>query len=163
MIWIDYAILTVICVSALIGLMRGFVQECFSLIGWVAALWVGLHYYAALAGRLEELSIPASARAIVAFAALFIATLILGKVLGYLLGTLIDRSFLSGLNRMGGVLFGGARGLLVVLILVLWASTYQLDREPWWRDSRLLPPLERWAAVFGHFQPQDYLHLVHTR
>ncbi len=161
MIWIDYAILTVICVSALLGLMRGLIQETFSLISWIAALWVGLHYYPALAIRLKVLMPQPGIRAAIAFAALFLTTVILGKIIGYLIGTLVDQSPLSGLNRLGGLLFGGARGLLLILILILAADALELPHQGLRRQSRFLPSLERWAQILAHQHPQDYLRLVH--
>lgn len=161
LIWIDYAILTVICISALLGLMRGLIQETFSLISWIAALWVGLHYYPLLAIWLEALMPHPGIRAVTAFAVLFLITLILGKVVGYLIGTLIDQSLLRGLNRLGGLLFGGARGLLLILILILVADALELPHQDWWRQSRFLPSLERWAQILAHQHPKDYLRLVH--
>lgn len=162
LIWIDYAILTIICISALLGLMRGLIQEAFSLISWIAALWVGLHYYPALAMQLQLLIPHPSIRVVAAFAALFLTTVILGKVVGYLIGSLIDRSLLRGFNRLGGLLFGGARGLLLILILILMADVLELSHLTWWRQSRFLPPLERWAQILA-YQHKDYLGRVQKR
>lgn len=160
MIWIDYAILAIICLSALLGLIRGLVQETFSLISWIAALWIGLHYCPALAGRLETWIPYPGIRLASAFAALFLATVIVGKIFGYLIGTLIDRSLFRGLNRIGGLVFGGARGVLLILILILMANALELSQWPGWQKSRFLPPLKRWAEILARQHPKDYLRLV---
>ena len=49
MVWIDYAILTVIGVSTLISLLRGFAKEAMSLVVWFAAFFVASQFYQDLA------------------------------------------------------------------------------------------------------------------
>ncbi|MGH8402328.1 MAG: CvpA family protein, partial [Gammaproteobacteria bacterium] len=44
MIWVDYLILVIIVVSALISLLRGFLREIVSLITWVVGFWVALRF-----------------------------------------------------------------------------------------------------------------------
>ena len=44
MIWMDYAILIIIGISALISVLRGFVREALSLLGWIIAIWVSLSF-----------------------------------------------------------------------------------------------------------------------
>ena len=44
MIWVDYAIIGLILISSVIGLLRGFIREAFSLVIWVIAIWVGLTF-----------------------------------------------------------------------------------------------------------------------
>ncbi len=160
MSWIDYIILTIILTSAALGLIRGLVQETFSLASWTGALWIGFYYYQTFATQLETLNLkPASLRAAVAFAILFIAAFTLVKIVGYLISTLIDQSLLSGLNRFGGLLFGSARGLLLILILILVADALELSKQSFWQQSRFLPFLERWAQVLAKLNPRDYLSL----
>lgn len=159
--WIDYTILIITLTSATLGLIRGLVQEIFSLASWASALWVGFYYYQTLATQLETLNLkPASLRAAVAFAILFIATFTLVKITGYLIGILIDQSLFSSLNRFGGLLFGSARGLLLILILILVADALELSKQSFWQQSRFLPFLERWAQVLARLNPKDYLSPV---
>lgn len=160
MTWIDYAILTIVCVSALVGLMRGLVRETFSLFSWIAALWIGLYCSEALSLELKAWIPHTGIRVVAAFAILFLATLVLGKAAGYWIGSLIDQSLLSGVNRLGGMLFGCARGLLLVLILMLVADSLGLSHQAWWRRSRFLPALERFAEILTQQPFRDYLYLV---
>lgn len=44
LIWVDYVILGIIAISAIIGLFRGFVKEAFSLGGWVVAIIIGIRF-----------------------------------------------------------------------------------------------------------------------
>ncbi len=157
MIWIDYAIVAVVVASALVGLFRGLIQETLSLLSWITALWVGIHYHPAMALRLLDIVPQPELRTAAAFVVLFIATLVVGRILAYLIATLIEHSPLAALNRLGGLLFGASRGVLLLLVLVLIAQNLELARQPWWRESRLLPHLEQWAVELGRLDPQRYL------
>lgn len=142
MLWIDLAILTIISVSAVISLMRGFVREAFSLTGWILAFWIGATFSGALSGLLEDkISIP-SLRMGLAFATLFVVTLILSSLINNLAVQVVKKTGLSGTDRMIGVLFGVGRGVVIVTILVLLGGMTPLPQDDWWKTSMFI----------GHFQ-----------
>lgn len=145
MIWIDYTIAGIIGLSALIGLFRGFVREAFSLGLWSVAGWIGMTFCREFSVYLEEsVSIP-SARVAISFGILFVTTLMLGGLLGYLIGKLVTATGFSGTDRMIGLFFGLARGAVIVTITVLVAGLTPLPEDPWWKESRLIPPFEKLA------------------
>lgn len=157
MSWVDAAILVMIVLSAVISLMRGFVREALSLAAWVLAFWIAIsfaHRLAALAWLSDLIHSP-SARLIVAFAILFLLTLVAGALVNYLVGQLVRKSGLSGTDRMLGMVFGIGRGIALVGILVLLAGLTQLPQETWWHDSLLLKYFETLAVWMKHFLPAD--------
>ena len=86
--------------SALVSLLRGFVREAISLSGWIAATWLSLTFFEDGAGYLSGyISVP-SARLAVAFIALFMGTLLLTGVVATLAGLLIDKTGLTGTDRV---------------------------------------------------------------
>lgn len=140
--WADYAILAIILISALISIGRGLVREVLSLLGLIAALWVSISFSPSIASLLEgAVSVP-SMRRLLAFMALFIATLALAAVVNYFIAKLVMKTGLSGTDRALGVLFGAVRGVAIVTVLVLMAGLTPLPDDPWWDKSLLL----------GHFQ-----------
>jgi len=142
MVWVDYLIPGIIVLSALFSLMRGFVREALSLIGWVAAFWLALRYANPLAELfLSSITIP-SLRIIVAFTILFVLTLMLAALINHLAGHLVKRTGLTGTDRMIGIVFGVARGGVVVSMLVLLAGLTTLPQDPWWGQS----------IMIGHFE-----------
>ncbi|ROR32721.1 CvpA family protein [Inmirania thermothiophila] len=155
MIWIDYVIVAVVAVSALVSLWRGFVREVLSLAAWGLALWVGLAFSDEVAGLLSGVVALPSARAALAFLGLFLATLILGGWVNFLIGRLVDRTGLSGTDRLLGALFGAARGVVLVAALVLLAGLTPLPQDPWWRDSALIGPFQDLALWLRQYLPRD--------
>ena len=136
---VDWLILAIIAVSTLISIKRGFVKEALSLVSWIAAFLVARmfgHHLAAL--LVDQISIP-SVRLGVSFALLFIATLILGSVVNYLVGELIKITGLSGADRVFGMVFGAARGVLIIVVLVAVARLTPMVEDPWWQASFLIP------------------------
>ena len=54
MIWVDYVIVSILGVSALVGLLRGFFSEMLSLLSWVLAGVVALTFTPHLAALLVD-------------------------------------------------------------------------------------------------------------
>ncbi len=146
MIWIDYTIVGLVLISAVIGLLRGFIKEAFSLVIWMVAIWIGLTFSREFSVFLEEWVDYPSARIAIAFALLFLVTLILGALISYLLGELVRRTGLTGSDRFAGMIFGIARGLVVVSIAVMLAGLTPLPEDSWWKESMLIPPFQSLAV-----------------
>ncbi len=141
----DLAILGICLVSMLVSLFRGFIREAFSLLVWIAAVYVALRASGPLALRMEPwIEIP-SVRMVVAFVGTFVLVLIVGGLLTYLLGKLVASTGLSGTDRLVGALFGALRGLAIVIVAVIIARFTPFPGDPWWQQSRLLPEFERLA------------------
>ena len=91
MIWVDYAILTIIGISALISILRGFIREALSLLGWIVAIWVSMSFAEDVAALLvDKISVP-SVRIASAFLILFFACLIGAGVINFLAGKLVEK------------------------------------------------------------------------
>lgn len=155
MIWIDYALLAVIGISGVVSLMRGFLREALSLIGWVAAFWVAIAFSGGAAALIEAHVSAPSVRHAIAFAALFVGVLLLTGVALHLMGLLVEKTGLSGTDRTLGILFGVLRGVVIAGLLVLLAGLTPLPRDPWWSRSVFLPHFERVANEIRAFLPPD--------
>lgn len=147
--WLDYAILAVIALSVVISLIRGFVREVISLAVWVAAFWIGIQFSDDVAVHLSDYIASPTLQLGAAFAALFVATLIVGAVINYIAGQLVGRTGLTGTDHYIGVIFGLVRGVAVVAVLVLAAGLTALPREPWWQDSLLTSQVQPWVCEIG--------------
>ncbi|GAB3032028.1 CvpA family protein [Bowmanella dokdonensis] len=137
--WIDYCIIGIILLSTLISLVRGFVKEAISLAVWFAAFFIASQFYADLAVHLTNFS-DTMVRNGVAIAILFVITLILGGLINYLLGQMVQYTGLSGTDRALGAVFGLLRGALVVSALLFFMDAFTgFPSAHWWQSSRLIP------------------------
>lgn len=156
LIWVDWGIIAILALSALLGLARGLVREAFALATWVVGAWVAWTFAEFLAPHLAPYIQVPSLRHFAAIALLFLLTLIVGAMVGFLVAQLVRVSGLGSTDRLLGLVFGAVRGTFMVSILVLLASLTPLAQDPWWAESRLLPPFERLAVWLRGQFPADF-------
>nr|WP_189683797.1 CvpA family protein [Pseudomonas sp. SWRI144] len=137
--WVDWAIVAIVAISALISLSRGFVKEALSLLTWIIAGVVAWMFGGSLSVYLAGYIETPSARVIAGCAIMFIATLLVGAMVNYLIGELIRVTGLSGTDRFLGMAFGAARGALLVVVAVGLLSLGPVQQDAWWQESVLVP------------------------
>ena len=150
--WVDWAIVAIIAVSALISLTRGFVKEALSLLTWVIAGLVAWLFGGALAELLVPYIETPSLRVIAACSILFVMTLLLGGLVNYLISQLVKATGLSGTDRFLGMVFGAARGALLVVVAVGLLSLAPVEADAWWRESVVIPHfllVADWSKIEG--------------
>jgi membrane protein required for colicin V production len=137
--WIDYAILGVILLSAVISIIRGFVKEAISLAIWFSAFFIASQFYADLAVYLTKFD-DLMIRNGVAIGILFVSTLVIGGLVNYLISQLVQFTGLTGTDRALGLVFGGLRGILIVSALLFFLDTFTpMSSSTWWGTSVLIP------------------------
>ncbi len=156
MIAVDYVIIAVIGLSAVLGLLRGFLKEAISLATWVLAIWAGFHFAPSVADLLQGAIESEALRLLAAGAGVFIGVLVIGGLVNLLVSLLVRSTGLSGTDRLVGALFGAARGMVIVaLLLVILAGILPLREESWWSESRLIPYHERLAVWIEGLLPEE--------
>lgn len=138
----DYAMLGILAVSIALSLWRGLIREIVSLLGWLVAVWVAVRFSVEAAAWLPASISSPPARYLSAFVALFLGTVIVLELLGFLLSKLLRAVGLGFIDRLLGAIFGIARGVLVAWILTLLGGFTTLPQRDWWRDAVLAPPLQ---------------------
>ena len=159
--WADYVILAVLFMSVLIGLARGLISEVLSLVIWVAAFWLAWLFGPVVARYFEgSVSLP-SARIAIGYGGVFIAVLLVGAVVRFLISRLVSVTGLGGMDRLLGMLFGFVRGVLLVSGVVFLLGFTPLPNEPVWRESAILPQFAKPAAWLGQQVPANVREYVH--
>ena len=151
MIWIDYALIIIIVLSALYGFYRGIIKEILSLVGWVFSYWVALKYSHNLTGLFEGLISNEGLLYGITFAAILIITLIVCTIVSYVVGRFIKFSGMGFVDRGIGSLFGVVRGLVIVTAMVFFGNMTPLAGGQEWTQSSLIGPfndLAMWATDF---------------
>jgi len=150
----DYVVLGVIGISVLLSVLRGFLREILALVGWVAAFFVAKLYTLELAQLLPQTIPGDSLRVLAAFLILFLATLLVCSLLAIALAEVFKQVKLGWLDRMLGGVFGLARGILAVAIIVLLCGLTSLPREEVWRNAMFSAPLEALVISSMPWLPQ---------
>ncbi len=153
--WVDYSILAILAISTLISVWRGFTREALSLAGWIIAAWVALTFADDLSILLEPHIDAPSMRLLIAFAILFLLTLLVAGIVNFLVVQLIYKTGLSGTDRVLGIFFGLARGALVVGVLVLIGGLTPMPQDPWWGESQFLHYFQDIALWIRQYLPDD--------
>ena len=152
----DYGVITIVSVSALLSALRGFVREVLGLVAWVAAFIAAM----TLSGPFSNLmvvNIPDERlRAVLAFFGVFFGTLLFMGFVAWAFSRMLKTAGLGVEDRVFGALFGIARGLILVMVLVLVAGFTQLPKQPAWTNAALSPPLEALAKAMKPLLPQAF-------
>jgi membrane protein required for colicin V production len=155
MIWVDYVIIGIIVLSAVIGLARGLIREVLALAVWIAALLAAWFFYRPVAEQLTPWLETPSLRMGAAVVLIVLGVLIVGAIIGWVLSVLVDKTGLTGTDRLLGMVFGAGRGAVVVALLVFLASLTPVVEDPWWSQSDLLPKFQLLADAMLDLIPPE--------
>ena len=161
----DYFIIATLAISAVISLSRGFFKEVISLGSWIIAVWAAFTFAEKLAPKVvtlipvENLAIGESViiQTVISGALIFFAILMLGALVNYIFSVAVQKTGLTGSDRFLGVLFGAARGALIVAIITMIISKSSLvQKEHWWQASQLKPFALRAANIVQAITPDGF-------
>ena len=145
----DITILVILAIPALVGVIYGFLNIVFSLFAWVLASGIAIKATPFFSPMLETYVDTPLFRTVLAFAGLFILSLMIFSALGYFIVKLLGRAGLTAADRILGLLFGFGLGIAIVGAVIFLAGFTAFPKEQWWDDSRLIAPSEK-ASVWGH-------------
>lgn len=160
---LDYVLLAIVVLSALVGLWRGLVSEVVALLAWVVALGAAWLYASEVALMLESHIAEPAWRQVAGFALIFVGVLLLAAVLRFLLRELLRAAGLGPADRMFGTFFGVARGLAIAFVLVLVGGMLGMAKETWWVDSLFAPPLETAVIASKPWLPEVVAERIRFR
>jgi membrane protein required for colicin V production len=135
---IDYLLLCIIAISAVIGLWRGLVREVVSLLVWVTAFWLAYIETSSVAGHLTSWISDKGVRWVTAFLLVFIAVYVIGFIISHLLTKLVQSVGMTATDRLAGSGFGFVRGVVLASTLVLVVGMTPMTQDPAWQHSHMV-------------------------
>ena len=151
----DYVVLGIVAISLVLGLWRGVVSELIALAAWVMAFMAALEF-GADAGKaiFTGLADPAI-RVLAGCVLVFVGVLVLMSLIRLAVRSMVKALGLSLSDRLLGMFFGLARGVLLVMLLVAAGGMTSAPQQPWWKEATLAPPLETAVLVAKPWLPDD--------
>jgi membrane protein required for colicin V production len=109
---LDIGLIVLIVLGAGIGLARGLVRILIGILSLVAAFYLASHYQDQIAAVLTGRHVSETPARIGAYALVFVATMIAGGLVAWVVGKLLKLAMLSFPDRLAG----GALGILAALL-----------------------------------------------
>jgi membrane protein required for colicin V production len=160
---LDIVVIAIIGLSVLLSVIRGLVREVLALAAWAMAFCAANVLAGKVLPWMPEAFESEELRLLAAFVSVFIAVLIAMSLLAMLASKLVKNAGLGMEDRLLGAGFGLARGLLVVMILVLLAGLTPLPRQAVWRNSASSGPLEAFALYIKAWLPAELAQRITYR
>lgn len=151
---LDWIILLILAASVLRSLMRGLVEEVFSLAAWIIA-FIAAKWGAVAVGPILPIGLESeNMRYFAGFAVVFLAMMIVVFIAGHVVKSSVESVGLKGADKFIGGLFGLLRGLVILVGLTLAAGLTQLPKTDFWRQASLTRGLEVLAVQVKPLLPE---------
>jgi len=151
----DYAVIGIVALSLVLGLWRGVVSELIALAAWVLAFMAALEFGTRSGQFLFAGIADPAIRTLAGCALVFVGVLVAMSLLRLAVHSMVKALGLSLSDRLLGMFFGLARGVLVVMALVAAGGLTSAPQQPWWKQATLAQPLETAVLVAKPWLPDD--------
>jgi membrane protein required for colicin V production len=150
----DFLVIGIVGLSMLSAFWRGFARVMASLIAWVVGVLAAIRFSGPFGNMLPDLGESPAVRYVLAFAIILVVVLIVGALIGVLLSRLLRAVGLGFLDRLLGAIVGIARGVLIAVLLVLFAGLTTLPKSDWWQNAYSSPMLVAGALSLRPWLPK---------
>ncbi|HID36549.1 MAG TPA: CvpA family protein [Ghiorsea sp.] len=152
----DYTLITIIGLSMVLSLWRGFVREIISLVGLVLAFFLASRFAGDASGLFDQWISQNNIANIAAFVLIFVLVMFSVGMVGFIVRKLVDLAALTATDRTLGMFFGAARGFLLIGTAFLMYTAYAKPDQPWMQKSVLTPYAIQLSEFIGKTIPSDY-------
>ena len=130
---IDWIFSGIILIFGISGIIKGFIDNVFGKIAFIAGIILGYLFYKDIAtGLLKDIKVPYAAN-IIAFLLIFVVTFLIIKIVQMIVSKLFQWSILKSLDRTLGFIFGMVEGAAVVCLII-----FLLDAQPFFNSRVIL-------------------------
>lgn len=139
---LDGIVIVVVLLSALLAMYRGFIREVLSIAAWVAAAAAAYFLYKPFLPTVKQYIAQEYVALGVAVTIIFVVTLMVVSYITMKISDFVLDSAFGPLDRTFGFLFGAARGLLLVVVAMLFFNWFIQEKDqPGWVVGAKSKPL----------------------
>ena len=150
----DIIVLAVVGVLTLLGLWKGLVRQIVGLAGVAAGYVIATKFYGPLAAKFLTGFRPATGN-VISFLTIFIACIIAASIIGWIAGKFMSTAGLGILNRIGGGILGGAKGCLIVSVVVMMLIAFMPPSSGVFKGSRTMKYIQPMAGMVSRLAPKN--------
>jgi membrane protein required for colicin V production len=152
---LDAIVIVVVLISAILAMVRGFVREVLSVASWVAAAAAAYFFYKPIVPLVKPYIESNTVATIVAAAAIFFVALIVASYITMRISDFVIDSRVGAFDRMLGFVFGAARGVLLLVIALLFFNWLVPNPPAWVAQAASKPVLDGIGAQLMAALPED--------
>ncbi|MRG55828.1 membrane protein required for colicin V production [Phyllobacterium sp. YR620] len=153
---LDGILLGITLVSAVLAMVRGFSREVLSVVSWAAAAAAAYLFYKPVVPFLTPYISNDTIVQIAAAGLVFVVTLIVVSIITMKIADFIIDSRIGALDRTLGFLFGAARGILLVVVAMLFFNWLVPENQPAWvGNAKSKPMIDQLGAKLVGLLPED--------
>lgn len=143
---LDFILLAFILLGLWKGFSAGFIKSVVSLLGWFIALVAGTRLAEVVAPNLQGFITSEVLQLALGFLLVVFVVICVVYLLGSILTKLLSSLRLGFLDKMAGGILGGAKNLLIILVLIS-ATAPMLMSSSFWQSSKLAPELMPYSPM----------------
>ena len=151
----DIVVIVIIAFCLIRGLFKGVIGEMSGIIGVVAGFYGAYTYYSLITIHVEKWIENPAIRNLVAFFLLFCAILIIISLVSALIRKFLKLVFLGWVDRTFGLVFGAAKGLLIVSVLFIMITTFLPKSSTVLAGSKFSPYIAKVSKAMTVFVSQN--------
>lgn len=160
---LDWMVVLVLAASVIRSLMRGLVEEIFSLGAWIVA-FLAAKWGAAAIGPLLPIGMESEGlKYFAGFVVVFLVMMIAVMLTGHAIKGAVGAVGLGGADKIVGGMFGLLRGLVILVGFTLAAGLTAFPRTDFWKNAIFSKPLETLAVAAQPLLPAGLAKHIHFR
>lgn len=151
--WLDVILLIILLITFILGLIKGLIRQAIGILAVVLGVILASRHYPWLSWKLHRYISSDFWRNCLSFLLIFLAVVLLGWLLAFLLSKL-TKGPLSLANHVLGGAFGLLKGLLIGAVIVFALLVFNFQREAL-IGSKLAPACLRVSKALTVLIPKD--------
>lgn len=152
---LDYVLAAIVGYCLVRGVFRGLIKELSSIVGVIFGFYVAYSYYPQLAKYMARWVTNPAYLNILSFLAIFFLVFMTVSFAGVVIKYLMNIAFLGWTDRICGAIFGSAKGLLIVMVILLVLTSFLPKNAAVIKKSWVAHHLMQYSAFLSYVTPKE--------
>ena len=156
---IDFVVIIIIVISAIISSLRGFLHEVLSIAAWIGAAFAVIYFQPLMKNLTRELIPNELFSDIITGIIIFIFVLVALSIIIKSFSSYIHKTTLNNLDRSLGFIFGVLRGVIILsIVLIVFDWFAEEPVRPYaLQSSKTMPVIERTSEFILNLLPESFV------